>query len=171
MVMGQVSIAVEHNFETAHRLPFLGGKCENLHGHSWKAKFHLQAYELPGGVDENGISMDFGSAKKVIRQWIDTYIDHGVMLGGMDNLLDDIWNDGCKIFIFGPPDNYQDWIGAYTHKPWPTVESVAEMLCVKIQEALGSDIWIIGVEVTETATNSATFTQAVPRIKDVEVDG
>lgn len=172
MVMGQVSIAVEHNFETAHRLPFLGGKCSSIHGHSWKAKFYLQAYQLEGGMDENGISADFGSVKKVIRQWIDMYLDHGMMIGGDDSLLDDLWNDNSKVFIFGPHDGYQDEVDiSYAHRPWPTVEAVAEMLCVKIQEQFGSDLWVIGVEVIETATNSATFTQAVPHSKDVETDG
>lgn len=171
MVMGQVSIAVEHNFETAHRLPFLGGKCTNIHGHSWKAKFHLQAYQLVGGVDANGISMDFSSAKKVIRQWIDMHLDHGTMLGSQDALVEsDTYVMMGKVFLFGSGHNGEDAVpGDYEHKPWPTVEAVAEMLCIKIQEELGNDIWIIAVEVQETVTNFATFTQAVPRTRDAEI--
>jgi 6-pyruvoyltetrahydropterin/6-carboxytetrahydropterin synthase len=170
-MQGQATIAVEHNFETAHRLPFLGGKCANLHGHSWKAKFHLMRLGLEGGVDENGISMDFASAKKVIRQWIDAELDHGTMLGCEDSLVEsDIYEMMGKVFIFGTgtvggiPVKYD-----YDPRPWPTVEAVAEMLCFKIMEQLGDDIWVVAVEVQETATNYATYTQAVPYNKDAEV--
>ena len=177
-MQGQATIAVEHNFETAHRLPFLGGKCKNIHGHSWKAKFHLVRVGLEGGVDENGISMDYASVKKVIRQWIDMYLDHGMMIGHDDSLIDDIWNDGCKIFVFGTgtnsegDDNYEN-VPGYKQRPWPTVEAVAEMLCFKIQELFNekpdNNVWIVGVEVQETAVNFATYTQAVPYNQDAEV--
>lgn len=171
MIRGQVTLAVEHNFETAHRLPFLGGKCENLHGHSWKVKIHLQA-KLDGGMDENGISVEYGSVKKVIRQWIDMYLDHGTMLGWTDMLVEsDAYLMMGKVFIFGAkPEDYELCnIEGYAHRPWPTVEAVAEMLVVKLQEQM-RDLWIIGAEVQETATNSVTFTQAVPYNKDVEID-
>jgi len=170
MVLGQVTLAVEHNFETAHRLPFLGGKCQNVHGHSWLVKVHLQNLIIAGGVDENGISMEYASIKKVVRQWIDTYLDHGMMIGRDDSLLDDLWNDGCKVFIFGTNienedgiDNYEDVYkqgAGYKGKPWPTVEAVAEMICMKLQEQFGSSIFVVAVELRETATNWVTFTQA-----------
>lgn len=174
-MQGQATIAIEHNFETAHRLPFLGGKCENLHGHSWRAKFHLVRVGLTGGVDQYGISLEFAAVKKIIRQWIDMYLDHGTMLG----IDDDIVKYDCdhylgKVFYFGDlPDEAPVDVEVYRNRPWPTVESVAEMLCFKIQEQLniadGNDIWIVGVEVQETATNFATFTQAVPYNQDAEV--
>jgi len=129
---------------------------------------------MPGGMDENGISVEYGSVKKVIRQWIDTYLDHGMMIGHDDRLIDAIWNDGCKIFVFGTGTNSEDVdnykiVSGYKQRPWPTVEAVAEMLCVKIQEQFGEALWVIGVEVQETSVNSATYTQAVPYNKTVEV--
>lgn len=170
MVLGQVSLAVEHNFETAHRLPFLGGKCENLHGHSWHTKVHFQAYDMPGGMDENGISIEYASVKKVVRQWIDTELDHGTMLGMEDPLVEsDVYEMLGKVFLFGTGNNAGQPIkGDYEHRPWPTVEAVSEMLCVKLQEQFGDSLWIIGVEVRETDVNTATFTQAVPFNKNVE---
>lgn len=165
MVLGQVTIAVEHTFEAAHRLPFLGGKCTNVHGHTWRVKAHLQAYKLEGGVDENGISIDFSSAKKVIRQWIDMYLDHGMMIGEDDGLIDDLWNDQCKLFVFGETDKYTETDlgdGYYRPKPWPTVESVAEAIGVKLQ-AQFDDVWIVAIELWEGNVNSATWTQAFPQ--------
>jgi len=176
-MQGQATIAVEHNFETAHRLPFLGGKCQSLHGHSWKAKFHLVRVGIDGGVDTNGISVDYAQVKKIIRQWIDMFLDHGAMLGVADNLAVPLWEDDSKLFIFGDKKLTEQNLVAedrfYAHRPWPTVEAVAEMLCFKIQEQLNekpdNDVWIVGVEVQETAVNFATYTQAVPYNQDAEV--
>jgi 6-pyruvoyltetrahydropterin/6-carboxytetrahydropterin synthase len=165
--MGQVTVAVEHTFEAAHRLPFLGGKCTNVHGHTWRARIHFQAYELPGGVDENGISVDFSSVKKVIRQWIDRHLDHGMMIGGNDNLLTALTDDGCKTFIFGEAPDGQEV--DYLPKPWPTVESVAEAICLKLQDQFQGDLWIVAVELWEGNINSATFTQVVPYNQNAEI--
>jgi len=162
VVRGQVTLAVEHNFETAHRLPFLGGKCENLHGHSWKVKVHLQRTTVVGGMDADGISMEYGSVKKVVRQWIDMYLDHGAMLGHQDVLLDALLADNSKVFVFGPPGEVADVPPdmRYSDKPWPTVEAVAEMICMKLQEQFDNSIFIVATEVRETGTNWVTFTQA-----------
>lgn len=162
MVRGQVTLAVEHNFETAHRLPFLGGKCENLHGHSWLVKVHLQAYRLEGGMDKDGISMEYGSVKKVVRQWIDMYLDHGTMLGVDDVLVKNNLDKYLgKVFYFGATDRA---VFTYPSLPWPTVEAVAEMICMKLQEQFDQEqtgLWVVATEVRETGTNWVTFTQAL----------
>ena len=53
-----MSVGVRHNFETAHRLPFLGGKCVNLHGHSWQVQVEVTAPDT-----RHGVLVDFGALK------------------------------------------------------------------------------------------------------------
>lgn len=164
---GITTVSVEHNFETAHRLPFLGGKCQNLHGHSWKVRVIMTNLAHERGVNEHGVSIEYGLAKKVIRGWIDKHLDHGTMLGIDDRLAcSDICLVMGKVFIFGDALGYED-------KPWPTVEAVAEMLAVKLQEQLteacGPYIYINAVQVRETAVNESTFLCDEPPVDVVEV--
>ncbi len=156
-----ITIQVRHNFETAHRLPFLEGKCENIHGHSWWASFDIGAVDKPGGIDRFGISVEYGQVKKIVRDWIDKHLDHGAMLGTDDALLDAFQADRSKVFIFGRTDQAYEGF-SYDRLPWPTVEAVAQMLSDKIQEALDAQfdgLYVNSVYVKETHVNSATYIQ------------
>jgi 6-pyruvoyl tetrahydropterin synthase/QueD family protein len=141
-------IEFQHNFETAHRLPFLGGKCENLHGHSWLVTFRIE-----GDKDDNGIVAEYTTIKGALRNWIDDNLDHGCMLGKDDNLRDHMtenvdYNLG-KVYIFGE-DPYT------TGLPWPTVENVATMLASMAQGRISdlnysNDVLVVEVRVQEQA--------------------
>src|SRR6184192_2315827 len=138
-------IAVRHNFETAHRLPHLGrdSKCFNLHGHSWNVEITVTADDL----DASGMVVEFGAFKRAVRGWIDTNLDHGVMLGRMDPLFDALLEEGCKVYGFAT---------------WPTVEAVAEELADVCAGLLTSvphapTAQVSRVTVQETAVNSATW--------------
>lgn len=137
-------VTVKHNFETAHRLPFLGGKCENLHGHSWQVEWR---FEQP--MDENGITVEYGELKASLRGWVDKYLDHGAMLGEADPLVSVLESEGSKLLIFG-----KDW----EDYPWPTVEATAAMLADIASVLTG--IQPCEVIVQETAVNSAIWRKA-----------
>lgn len=139
------SVTVRHNFETAHRLPELGGKCFNLHGHSWWAEITVAAPALNG----DGIVVEFGAFKRAVREWIDTHLDHGAMLGTDDPLLAVLCSMGCKVFEF--------------EDRWPTVEATAELLAsvasgllTAVPHAPGARV--VNVDVRETAVNEASWT-------------
>jgi 6-pyruvoyltetrahydropterin/6-carboxytetrahydropterin synthase len=164
---GQAAISVKHNFETAHRLPFLPGKCESIHGHTWWAEVRLMRIDLNEGLTEDGLSVSFGEAKKVVRGFIDEFLDHGTMLGKHDTLLEAFVNEGTKVFVFGEPEGLNNVI-YWDKRPWPTVEAVAHMLADELQEVfdeLGrsgeidglSGIWVDQVEVKEGPVNSALW--------------
>lgn len=138
------SVSVSHNFETAHRLPQLGGKCFNLHGHSWWTEITVAAPAL----DNNGIVVEFGAFKRQVREWIDTHLDHGAMLGTGDPLLPVLTAMGSKVFEF--------------EDRWPTVEATAELLAsiasgllADVQHAPGARV--VRVDVRETAVNQASW--------------
>lgn len=48
-----------------------------LVGETWLANIELQ-----GALDEQGMVCDFGEVKKTIRNWLDTYIDHRLVIPG-----------------------------------------------------------------------------------------
>jgi 6-pyruvoyltetrahydropterin/6-carboxytetrahydropterin synthase len=138
-------VAVEHTFETAHRLPHLKGKCENLHGHSWRVRI-----EVSGPMATNGVVVEFADLKEHLRWWVDLHLDHGVMLGARDDLASVLPFYG-KVFIFGHDGPTDDL-------PWPTVESVATLLARVMQEKVGGEQRVERVAVRETHLNEAIWT-------------
>lgn len=151
------SLTIKHNFETAHRLPFIAGKCMNIHGHSWNVTLHVE-----GVVDENGIVAEYGQLKNIIRRWIDKNLDHGAMLGWEDPLRDEFLEDGTKVFWFGKRKQGDTLNGTHLF-PWPTVEAVAAMLGEEIGELIynyfpNKGIGVRTVELQETSVNGVVIT-------------
>lgn len=136
------SVTVRHNFETAHRLPHLQGKCQSLHGHSWWANVTVSAPDVAAGL-----VVEFGPFKTALRAWIDANLDHGSMLGPEDPLGPVLVAHGCKV---------------RTVPGWPTVENVAAMIAAQaatilegLTRAPGAEVTC--VRVTETHVNEAAW--------------
>jgi 6-pyruvoyltetrahydropterin/6-carboxytetrahydropterin synthase len=67
----KVSIGKIITFESAHILPPRFGKCNNLHGHSYKL-----IIEVEGPIDTDGVVMDFADLKKIIKEKVFDRFDH-----------------------------------------------------------------------------------------------
>ncbi|MCD6232271.1 6-carboxytetrahydropterin synthase QueD [Candidatus Aerophobetes bacterium] len=65
------NLTVETEFAAAHRIKEAEGKCERLHGHTWKVQVTLQGKKL----DKRGILIDFREVKKLVKKSIDK-LDH-----------------------------------------------------------------------------------------------
>lgn len=138
------AVSIRHNFETAHRLPHLPGKCTSLHGHSWWAEVTITAPEL----SHSGLVVEFGALKKEFRAWVDQHLDHGTMLGAHDALLPVLRSHGNKV---------------YEVPGWPTVENTAALLAditgrILTRLAPASGARVSHVHVAETHVNAATWT-------------
>lgn len=143
-------VSVRHNFETGHRLPILGGKCQNLHGHSWWVEVTVSAStgQQPTTV------VEFGDFKARLREWIDLHLDHGLMLG-TDDPLAAILPEFGKAFIFDA-----DADGLTKGLAWPTVENVAALLARVAGDCLdvtprSAGARVSEVRVSETHVNAA----------------
>ncbi|MFK0063365.1 6-pyruvoyl trahydropterin synthase family protein [Streptomyces werraensis] len=138
-------VTIRHNFETAHRLPHLPGKCTSLHGHSWWAEVTVAAPAL----SRAGLVVEFGALKKQFRAWVDEHLDHGAMLNAHDPLVPVLRAHGSKVF---------------ETQGWPTVEATAELLAHVAGDILfdltrAPHAYISRVHVTETHVNGATWEQ------------
>lgn len=69
-----MKVSKEYKWEMGHRLMFHEGKCNNLHGHSYKAKV-----ELNGTMDENGMVLDFFIIDSIMAKIIDV-LDHSFIV-------------------------------------------------------------------------------------------
>jgi 6-pyruvoyltetrahydropterin/6-carboxytetrahydropterin synthase len=64
-------ITREFKFDAAHHLTAYHGKCENVHGHTYKL-----AVTLEGKVQKNGLVVDFTILKKIVKKHVLDELDH-----------------------------------------------------------------------------------------------
>jgi 6-pyruvoyltetrahydropterin/6-carboxytetrahydropterin synthase len=57
-------ITVHSHFSGAHRLRYLHGKCEWLHGHNWKVEVSV----VSNRVGKEGVVIDFGILKQKVEK-------------------------------------------------------------------------------------------------------
>lgn len=67
-------ITVTSHFSGAHRLRYLHGKCEELHGHNWKVEVSVVARRM----GREGIVIDFGILKQKVERVLKT-LDHSYL--------------------------------------------------------------------------------------------
>ena len=60
-------LKTEANFDSAHFLADYYGKCENLHGHRWRAVVYLEAESLQREGTMRDMVLDFGVFKRAVR--------------------------------------------------------------------------------------------------------
>lgn len=66
-----------------HRLLNYEGKCRDLHGHNGRAEIELVAERL----DRRGMVRDFTEIKRSIQGWIDSELDHKMILNAKDPVI------------------------------------------------------------------------------------
>jgi len=64
----------EFTFDAAHNLVSYHGKCENLHGHTYR-----MMVELSGEPDAEGMIIDFVQVKKIVEAEIISKFDHAYL--------------------------------------------------------------------------------------------
>ena len=60
-------LKTEASFDSAHFLTDYYGKCENLHGHRWRAVVYLEAESLQREGTVRDMVLDFGVFKRAVR--------------------------------------------------------------------------------------------------------
>lgn len=79
--MSIIRITKHFDFETAHALYGYDGKCKNIHGHSYQ----LYVTVIGKPIDDsnhvkNGMIIDFGDLKKIVKTEIVDVFDHATIL-------------------------------------------------------------------------------------------
>jgi 6-pyruvoyltetrahydropterin/6-carboxytetrahydropterin synthase len=105
--MFQVTQEIE--FCYGHRLLDYDGKCKYLHGHNGKAVIVLESETL----DNRGMLVDFSDIKKTVAGWIDSNLDHRMILNEADPVVPFLQEQGEPLFLI--PAN-------------PTAENIAKLI-------------------------------------------
>ncbi len=135
-------ITREISFDTAHRLPSHDWKCFNLHGHRYKMLVHCE-WEIS---KDNGMITDFWDLKKVLKEFVDEYLDHGYI-----GLKDDPITEACleleyKVFVVEKESTVEN-----------LVIVIYEMLESKIREKLWYEVKLRGITLYETPNNYVEY--------------
>ena len=127
------------NFETAHVLYNYDGKCKNMHGHSYKLFVTVKGNPI-NDLDhhKNGMVVDFGDIKKIVKEEIVDIWDHAVLVNGDSPhklLGESLESQGHKVIFC----DYQ-----------PTCENMLYDIASKIQSKLPSEIQLAYLKLHET---------------------
>ena len=74
--MPRYSVTKTIGFCYGHRLIGHKGKCRHLHGHNGLVEIEVEAEEL----DDLGVVMDFSDIRDAVKGWIDSNLDHRMIL-------------------------------------------------------------------------------------------
>ena len=87
----RTSVTRSFTFEAAHQLPWHAGKCQRLHGHSYRLEV-----TVAGPLTPQGIVVDFAAIRDVVERDVIARYDHQYLNDLIDNptaelLAHDIW--------------------------------------------------------------------------------
>ncbi len=81
--MAKIRLTKEFDFEMAHALWNYDGKCKNIHGHTYKLIVTVEGTPVNDPENpKNGMVMDFGELKKIVKENIIDKHDHYLVLNG-----------------------------------------------------------------------------------------
>lgn len=79
--MKKIRVTKIFTFETSHALFGYDGKCKNIHGHSYKLFVTIKGNPIEEATDtKNGMVIDFGDLKKIVKELIVDKFDHSIVL-------------------------------------------------------------------------------------------
>ncbi|MDO4762809.1 MAG: 6-carboxytetrahydropterin synthase [Flavobacteriaceae bacterium] len=126
-------------FETAHILYGYDGKCKNVHGHSYKLFVTLKGKPINDlNHIKNGMLIDFGDLKSIVKEEIVDEWDHAIMLNALSphkNLGQSLEEQGHKVIYC----NYQ-----------PTCENMLYDIAEKIKLRLPERVQLAYLKLHET---------------------
>lgn len=99
-------ICREFYFDAAHFLPRYKGRCERLHGHTYKLEVIVE-----GEVGEGGMVMDFNHLKEVVKDSIIRKLDHE----NLNEIFDNPTAENIAQWII---DELKNKIPVYSVKLW-----------------------------------------------------
>jgi 6-pyruvoyltetrahydropterin/6-carboxytetrahydropterin synthase len=143
--MAKVRVTKQFDFEMAHALWNYDGPCRNIHGHSYRLFVTVIGDVINQKTNpKNGMLIDFGDLKKIIKTEIINEFDHAVMLNrtvpkelysGMGQMLE-------KLRLV----DYQ-----------PTCENMIADFAERIREKLPGGIELFSLRLHETSTSFAEW--------------
>jgi 6-pyruvoyltetrahydropterin/6-carboxytetrahydropterin synthase len=129
------SVTKKIEFCYGHRLLDYDGICKHPHGHNAVAEIEVRT----GALDGRNMVVDFSDIKRIVKGWIDSAIDHQMILRRDDPLVAPLQALGEPIFLVDAN---------------PTVEHIAKVIFDYTRD---QGIPVVRVTVWETPTSYASY--------------
>lgn len=141
----KIRITKEFKFEMAHALPCHQGPCKNIHGHSYTLSVTVIGFPFNDNTRaDNGMIMDFGDLKAIVKDQIVSVFDHTLVLhtSTNENLKSELQKTLSKIL----------WVD-YD----PTSENLLLDFVERLKPQLPSEVKLHSLSLRETATSYAEW--------------
>ncbi len=143
--MAKIRLTKEFGFETAHSLLGYDGLCKNIHGHSYKLFVTVRGEPINDTQNpKNGMVMDFGDLKKIVKSQIVDVFDHAYVVNSAENI--EKLKNLNSLFDRHIICDYQ-----------PTCENMVADFAEKIKKQLPKNINLVSIKLHETATSYAEW--------------
>jgi 6-pyruvoyltetrahydropterin/6-carboxytetrahydropterin synthase len=129
------TVVKEIHFCYGHRLLDYDGRCAHAHGHNALLQVELRSTRL----DDQGMVVDFAEVERQINEFVDTKLDHRMLLRRDDPMLEALRNVGEDPFIM--EDN-------------PTAENIAKLI---LEAARESGLPVVAIRLWETKDSMAEY--------------
>jgi len=126
------------DFCYGHRLLNHNGQCRYLHGHNGRLEVDIEAEAL----DDMGMVVDFGRVRDLVKGWIDSNLDHRMILCRQDPVVPVL--QGLNEPLYLVDEN-------------PTAENLARLIYDQARH-LGLDV--AEIRLWETPSSYATYREA-----------
>jgi len=143
--MTKIRITKEFNFEMAHALQNYDGPCKNIHGHSYELFVTVMGTPINDTQNpKNGMLIDFGDLKKLVRENIVDTLDHALVLNSKisEEIVSVLRNQFSNIKLV----NYQ-----------PTSENMLIEFSEILRSILPLNVALHSLKLRETGTSFAEW--------------
>jgi 6-pyruvoyltetrahydropterin/6-carboxytetrahydropterin synthase len=142
----KIRITKHFDFETAHALYGYDGKCRNIHGHSYQLYVTVIGTPISDANHvKNGMVLDFGDLKKIVKSEIVDIFDHATVLNENSphkELAEKIKPHSPKVLLV----DYQ-----------PTSENMLVHFAEKISDRLPNSVTLHSLKLYETNNSYAEW--------------
>lgn len=141
----QVRVTKKFQFDMAHALLGYDGPCKNIHGHTYHLEVTLRGIPIDDKKDvKQGMVLDFGDLKTVIKKHILEPFDHALVLNETAN--------------YAKSGFFAQEFEKVVHVPFqPTCENLVLHFVEKIKHEFPSSTQLIRVRLDETPTSYAEW--------------
>ena len=143
--MSKIRVTKRFHFEMAHALFQYDGLCRNIHGHSYNLQVTLIGeIRTEQGHPKDGMVLDFGDLKKVVKSKIVDRFDHSLMVNSLfpKEQIDLLKQTTERIIIV----DFQ-----------PTSENIVTYIAEILQQHLPPFVTLFSIRLYETITSYAEW--------------
>lgn len=126
------------DFCYGHRLLDHTGKCRHLHGHNGLLEVDVETHSL----NSQGMVVDFGDVRDLVKEWVDANLDHRMVLCREDPVVPLLLEVEEPVYLLD--DN-------------PTAEIIARLI---FEQVRGQGLSVSEVRLWETPASYATYREA-----------